>query len=373
MKPHDYVGSIIGHESEGSILYLLKKLGWATSISAGLTESHGYDYGTFGCIFTIEIKLTYDGFSRYDQVVAVVFQYLNMMRSTTLPAWFYEEAKTIADLDFQFQEDESAIEKCEDLAVLMQKMYRVPPEDLLSYETYKESFDATLVEETVLSHLNVSNLKIHLVSKAFSAEASTFIEEPWFGVRYAFESISKEKWSAWIPRLVRQIGLSDKHIIWEDSEHQEEVNTLVEYYFQMSNHTIITLPVADLIQQIMEEPLFDVLRTKKQLGYEVSCSVRVTHGILGYSIKVVSSSAPTSTVSQAIDEFLNEFKQTLENMSSERLNEYIQAQIQIKNEPDINMTAASMRYWGEIITERFAFELNKDIAKWLQSANTSVL
>ncbi|KAG9414075.1 Nrd1 complex RNA-binding subunit [Aphanomyces cochlioides] len=617
MKPHEYVASIIGHESEGSILYLLKKLGWATSISAGLTESHGYDYGTFGCIFTVEIKLTYEGFSRYDQVVAVVFQYLNMMRSTTLPAWFYEEAKTIADLDFQFQEDESAIEKCEDLAVLMQKMYRVPPEDLLSYETYKGSFDATLVEETVLSHLNVSNLKMHLVSKAFSTEASTFIEEPWFGVKYAFESISKEKWSvwscpavnsklhyplrnpfiptdlsmldadtskegqnprsvfqnenvrvwykpdnifrtprahvacyinipsvisssrsivatqlfvrmvkdalnaysyhaevaqlyyelrvkesgieliaggfndklpelvyviaqslvsleirddnfnmaksdlsryfnnsllkleskstylrlqliqetsfplsslidelnqmsverlglfvredlwkgganvvgmvhgnlseasaiqlvtkvsgiiseaarvcpmqAWIPRLVRQIGLSDKHIIWEDSEHQEEVNTLVEHYFQMSNHTIIMLAVADLIQQIMDEPLFDVLRTKKQLGYEVSCSVRVTHGILGYSIKVISSSAPTSTVSQAIDDFLNEFKQTLENMSSERLNEYIQAQIQIKNEPDINMTAASMRYWGEIIIERFAFELNKDIAKWLQS------
>jgi nardilysin len=36
----------------------------------------------------------------------------------------------------------------------------------------------------------------------------------------------------------------------------------------------------------MEEPVFDILRTKEQLGYHVYSSVRDTFGILGFSVTV---------------------------------------------------------------------------------------
>lgn len=36
----------------------------------------------------------------------------------------------------------------------------------------------------------------------------------------------------------------------------------------------------------MEEPLFDVLRTKEQLGYSVFNMMRYTFGVLGYSVTV---------------------------------------------------------------------------------------
>jgi len=41
----------------------------------------------------------------------------------------------------------------------------------------------------------------------------------------------------------------------------------------------------------MEEPCFDRLRTHKQLGYYVDSSIRLTQGILAYSISVNSHSS----------------------------------------------------------------------------------
>ena len=38
--------------------------------------------------------------------------------------------------------------------------------------------------------------------------------------------------------------------------------------------------------QIMEEPVFDTLRTKEQLGYSVFSMLRNAHGIIGLSITV---------------------------------------------------------------------------------------
>jgi secreted Zn-dependent insulinase-like peptidase len=69
-----------------------------------------------------------------------------------------------------------------------------------------------------------------------------------------------------IPYKVYALPLGQTIDIWEESDHISEVNTLVELYMQIGSHTIATLAAADLIQQMMEEPLFHALRTKKQLG-----------------------------------------------------------------------------------------------------------
>lgn len=37
---------------------------------------------------------------------------------------------------------------------------------------------------------------------------------------------------------------------------------------------------------LMEEPVFDMLRTKEQLGYSVFSMMRYTFGILGFSVTV---------------------------------------------------------------------------------------
>jgi len=41
----------------------------------------------------------------------------------------------------------------------------------------------------------------------------------------------------------------------------------------------------------MEEPCFDWLRTRKQLGYDVENEIRVTRGILGFTITICGQSS----------------------------------------------------------------------------------
>jgi nardilysin len=43
-----------------------------------------------------------------------------------------------------------------------------------------------------------------------------------------------------------------------------------------------------LLQLMLEETVFDTLRTKEQLGYDVSCTDSITRGILNFSITVHS-------------------------------------------------------------------------------------
>ena len=40
--------------------------------------------------------------------------------------------------------------------------------------------------------------------------------------------------------------------------------------------------------QVAGEPVYDTLRTKEQLGYSVNAAVRLTHGMLGFAVVVVS-------------------------------------------------------------------------------------
>jgi hypothetical protein len=43
----------------------------------------------------------------------------------------------------------------------------------------------------------------------------------------------------------------------------------------------------DVMEQLLEEPLFDALRTQQQLGYSVSCGARWTAGTCGFGVRVL--------------------------------------------------------------------------------------
>ena len=72
----------------------------------------------------------------------------------------------------------------------------------------------------------------------------------------------------------------------------------------------------ELLVMLMEEPLFDQLRTREQLGYDVSVSLRDTHAILGFTITVVSQTCNTTVdhVESRILSFLDSFIHKLKSM-----------------------------------------------------------
>ncbi|KAE9349877.1 Nardilysin-like [Phytophthora fragariae] len=619
-KPADYIASLLGHESEGSVLSHLKERGWISAVTAGVTDTDGYDCGTYAAKFDVTMKLTLEGISHWEEIVHAVFEYLHMLRINGCPAWIFDELAALADISFRFQEEDSAVERCEELGEIMQSMFKVAPEDLLRYDLFKGEFKKELAEE-VLRHLTAETVCVSIVSQTF-ADLPEFqaqvIEEEWFGVKYSKEDISSTAIKRWktagtnpklhlprpnqfIPRdfslvdttgvddlvcektsfgklwykpdrvfatprahvallihlpsvvanvdnwahtqlyvkLVRDAlneyayhanvaelmyslhvkesglelifgGFNDKlHVLvevvvaavfgtkinearfevmreelmreskngiakaaqkakylrlqllekrafpleecldsmeaatveslkeyvsnqlwagkaWlasfahgniapvvasemitkvethlqgvavpldlrdfprrhitaipetpvgfllkERSENRSETNTQVEFYYQIGPLTLRHLAYADLLHQLMEEPLFDTLRTKQELGYDVSCTVRVTNGILGFGVMVQSSLFAAEYISACVDRFIVDFEEAIEMMADEHFHDHVQAQILLKLEHDHNLLETTHQYWYEITSRRLVFDMDAQLAKELEIVTKS--
>ena len=75
-SPGDYLAHLIGHEGKGSLLSVLKNLRWANSLVGGQKEgSKGFGF------FVVNIDLTETGLEHVDEIVLLVFQYLQMLRT----------------------------------------------------------------------------------------------------------------------------------------------------------------------------------------------------------------------------------------------------------------------------------------------------
>ena len=75
-SPGDYLAHLIGHEGKGSLLSELKNLRWANSLVGGQKEgSKGFGF------FVVNIDLTETGLDHVDEIILLVFQYLQMLRT----------------------------------------------------------------------------------------------------------------------------------------------------------------------------------------------------------------------------------------------------------------------------------------------------
>lgn len=109
---------------------------------------------------------------------------------------------------------------------------------------------------------------------------------------------------------------------------------------------------------IAEEPLFDILRNKEQLGYDVSCSLRDNYGILGYSIDIHSQENKFSAdhVDERIENFRNELLAIIEKMAISEFEEYKATLAKIKLTEDSKLNEELVRNWAEITTGEYAFD-----------------
>merc|ERR1712147_208246 len=84
-----------------------------------------------------------------------------------------------------------------------------------------------------------------------------------------------------------------------------DANTLVTNYYQADKGTITLHATMETIVMMMEEPVFDTLRTQEQLGYHVSIQLRNTHGVLGVSVTV--NTQATKFTPEHVDERIEAF------------------------------------------------------------------
>ncbi|KAI9333580.1 Metalloenzyme, LuxS/M16 peptidase-like protein [Obelidium mucronatum] len=180
-SPHKYISHLIGHESEGSILSLLKHEGLASDFSCW--PSHGANGFAF---FKIQIYLSDKGLERWEDIVVIVFQYIKMLQSTQVLEWVYEENAIMSRLAFKYQEKISASSYCSGLA---QSMHDYDKSDILCGPYMMEDFDPTLIK-SMIDLLQPECLRIMLVASSAVAPEECQLA-PWYGTEFKVESFSE--------------------------------------------------------------------------------------------------------------------------------------------------------------------------------------
>ncbi|KAH6828296.1 Insulinase family protein [Perilla frutescens var. hirtella] len=149
-----------------------------------------------------------------------------------------------------------------------------------------------------------------------------------------------------------------------------ETNSVVELYFQIEPEEGTTLTklkaLTDLFDEIIEEPLFNQLRTKEQLGYVVDCSPRVTYRILGFCFRVQSSEYDPVYLQGRIENFINGLEEMLRGLDHESFENYRNGLMGKLLEKDPSLSYETNRYWGQIVDKRYMFDLSEKEAEELK-------
>eukprot|EP00927_Polykrikos_kofoidii_P031696 TRINITY_DN27205_c0_g1_i1.p1 TRINITY_DN27205_c0_g1~~TRINITY_DN27205_c0_g1_i1.p1 ORF type:complete len:1209 (+),score=189.92 TRINITY_DN27205_c0_g1_i1:56-3682(+) len=166
--------------------------------------------------------------------------------------------------------------------------------------------------------------------------------------------ISKVSPRRQLRRVVRLPLGTTAHVV--PSMDNGNKNCCVEIYFQWQPRDLDRLAALELIEQIMSEPLYDELRTKRQLGYDVSCGSRESAGILGFFISIQSCTAEPVEILRQIEVFLEGFRDKLETIGEEKLWDHRCALAASKLEPCRSLDSAQSDVWSEIMDRLHTIE-----------------
>ena len=146
-----------------------------------------------------------------------------------------------------------------------------------------------------------------------------------------------------------------------------EPNTAVEVYIQVGKDNVADRVMIDMLVEILYEPMYTQLRTKDQFGYDVSCASRWTHGIVGILFCVVTPSKTAEETRARIDQFLQDYRQTIENMKDDEFMEIMVGLANDKLNMFNSMPEETNHYWGEITEHRYQWEDHREEVVHLKS------
>ncbi|CAG7900169.1 unnamed protein product [Brassica rapa] len=161
-------------------------------------------------------------------------------------------------------------------------------------------------------------------------------------------------------KLVRDVNVKNK----------SETNSVVELYYQIEPEEAKSTrmkAVLDLFSEIIEEPLFNQLRTKEQLGYVVECGPRLTYRVHGFCFCVQSSKYGPVHLLGRIDSFIKDIEGMLEQLDEESFEDYRSGLIGRLLEKDPSLLSETNELWSQIVDKRYMFDYSQKEAEELRS------
>ncbi|XP_033611294.1 insulin-degrading enzyme [Cryptotermes secundus] len=132
-------------------------------------------------------------------------------------------------------------------------------------------------------------------------------------------------------------------------------SSCTEIYYQCHLQSTNTNMLLELLVQIINEPCFNILRTKEQLGYFVFSGIRRSNGVQGLRVIVQSERHP-SYVDQRVEAFLAKMEDYIVDMTSEEFERHKEALAAHRLEKPKKLSVLSARFWLEITSQQYNFD-----------------
>lgn len=138
-NPLSYLGNLLGHEGDGSLLSQLKAEGLAEELGAGPALNW-----RGGSLFSVNIALTKKGVEQYERVLQLLFMYTDMLRREGPRLRLYDEQAQLAELQFRYREP---IRPINYVTQLSSGMHEYAAQDILRGPYLMEHYDANMLRE----------------------------------------------------------------------------------------------------------------------------------------------------------------------------------------------------------------------------------
>lgn len=198
-KPASYVANLLGHEGPGSLFDVLKRAGLAESLSAGLGMDTGY-----GATLEVSLALTPEGLSRQDDILALVFDYIDRIRTEGISEQRFREMQQLARIDYRFREKGEPVNEAMRLASQLQDY---PVRDLLRAPWMMERY-APEQYRAILDRLTPDNVMVFVLAP------NPTLSDPqvtrWYDTRWQREPLNPAALTQGAPEtLAEQLHLPD--------------------------------------------------------------------------------------------------------------------------------------------------------------------
>lgn len=139
-RPHLLASHLLGHEAPNTLHAVLSDKGLINGLSSGTS----IDTSTFS-FFSVTLSLTPHGMQNKDQVLDLVFQWLNLIKNAPHDKLkeYHQELQKMADIRFNFRE---AADPLDFASYAAKQMFRYPLEEILSAPSSLGEFDSESYE-----------------------------------------------------------------------------------------------------------------------------------------------------------------------------------------------------------------------------------
>ncbi|KAL9093656.1 MAG: hypothetical protein Q9159_000185 [Coniocarpon cinnabarinum] len=167
----------------------------------------------------------------------------------------------------------------------------------------------------------------------------------------------------WPIRRSVELPKNSHYVYQRQLKDEQNVNHCIEYMLQVG-HAADRESRARLLvfTQMTEEPAFDQLRTKEQLGYIVFSGLGSNVCTDVFHV-LIQSERDCEYLEQRIDSFLAGFKDELHNMTDKKFEEHKRSVINKRLEKLKNLNQECTRFWTHITSEFLHFDaVDDDVA-----------